>query len=137
MSIENTSARANAAEEAMAGVIPDPRFIPYVQRHEAESLLFAHLEKLKLRLPPSQHKAIDRLAKETASDAPEDINDGPNSAPSKRLEKAFAPDKFQKLLHGVPAVGDIGLSKIRQRCPRFDAWVKRLEALGHVGGPDE
>jgi hypothetical protein len=60
--------------------------------------------------------------------APEDVNDGAQTAPSKRLETLIA--GYRKTVHGPPAVASAGLTALRTSCPRFGAWVTRLEALG-------
>jgi hypothetical protein len=61
---------------------------------------------------------IDAIAKIAASHAtPEDIDDGPMTAPSKRLCDVFA--AYQKALHGPLAVAAIGLDRIRATCPHF------------------
>ena len=58
---------------------------------------------------------------------PEEINDSPDTAPSKRVE-ALAPG-YQKPLQGLLAVLEIGLARIRGECPHFDGWLKQLESL--------
>jgi hypothetical protein len=57
--------------------------------------------------------------------SPEEIDDSPITAPSKRVE-ALVPG-YEKPLLGVLAVLEIGLDTIRSQCPYFDAWVARLE----------
>ncbi|RVU45924.1 DUF4276 family protein [Lujinxingia sediminis] len=59
---------------------------------------------------------------------PEDINDSPQTAPSKRLAVHYPP--YDKVLHGSIAALDIGLPVIRDACPLFDGWLSTLEALG-------
>ena len=65
---------------------------------------------------------------ETASRRREDIDDGRETAPSKRIRAAMP--KFDKAGQGYVVAERIGLPTIRAECPRFDAWVRRLEALG-------
>jgi hypothetical protein len=60
--------------------------------------------------------------------SPEDINDGPNTFPSKRIKDQF-PD-YKKLLAGVKAAELIGLPTIRAKCPHFNEWVTKLERIG-------
>jgi len=60
--------------------------------------------------------------------SPEHINDGRDTAPSKRILELC--DDYDKVMHGSLIALDIGLDAIRKECPRFDAWVQRLEALG-------
>ena len=62
---------------------------------------------------------------------PEEINDSPVTAPSKRVE-ALVPG-YEGPLLGVLAVLEIGLPHIREQCPQFDGWLKQLESLV-VGG---
>ncbi len=58
---------------------------------------------------------------------PEEINDSPATAPSKRVEALV--EGYQKPLLGVLAVLEIGLSRIREVCPHFDGWLKHHESL--------
>ena len=59
---------------------------------------------------------------------PEEIDDDPNSAPSKRILQLS--QRYQKVLHGNIAAQRIGLTLMRQKCPHFDEWLERLESLG-------
>lgn len=102
------------------------RFVPFVLMHEFEALLFSDCATFAA--------SIDQAAKEEALSSirsafasPEEINDSPHTAPSKRVEAII--DGYQKPLHGNIAALSIGLEKIRAECPHFDAWVMRLEAL--------
>ena len=58
---------------------------------------------------------------------PEDINDSPVSAPSKRIENLVP--GYEKPLLGTLAVLEIGLDIIRTECPHFAAWLDKLESL--------
>ncbi len=60
-------------------------------------------------------------------ETPEHIDDSPVTAPSKRI-LALIPD-YEKPLMGETATKAIGLRRIRQECPLFDAWLKTLECL--------
>ena len=92
---------------------------------------------LVLAAHPSLLVAEDDLAEwmtleaVVSTTAPEGINDGAATAPSKRL-LVHVPG-FRKTLHGPLATGDTGLVKLREQCPRFDAWVSRLETFSSVG----
>jgi Domain of unknown function (DUF4276) len=52
---------------------------------------------------------------------PEEINDSPESAPSKRVEALIA--GYQKPFLGVLAASEIGIEKIREECPHFRRWL--------------
>lgn len=106
------------------------RFIPYVQMHEFEGLLFSQTDTLALSIQKPELK--EKLASIRAKYAtPEDINDSPHTAPSKRIETLFP--GYDKPIHPLIAAQDIGLDTIRRECPLFDGWIKRLESLASRG----
>lgn len=45
------------------------------------------------------------------------------------IAAALAGHGYQKPFHGPLIAMDIGLEPMRERCPHFDAWLKRLEGL--------
>jgi hypothetical protein len=57
---------------------------------------------------------------------PEEIDDSPATAPSKRVEALVR--GYEKPLLGVLAILEIGLVRIRAESPHFDGWLGRLEA---------
>ena len=61
---------------------------------------------------------------------PEEINDSPDTAPSKRVKQLY--QGYQKPLMGVLAAEEIGLDTIREECPLFDKWVKQLEQRANL-----
>ena len=70
---------------------------------------------------------LEALQREIMGLSPEDVNDGPDTAPSKRLERLLP--GYSKPLHGPLATEGAGLAALREACPRFDGWVRRLESL--------
>lgn len=125
-----SSRRPARIEQLMLEQIADWRFIPYVQRHEMEALVLASLCGLRDVLDPDQRAGVDALVADVGDWAPEDINDGPETAPSKRLAQRVL--GYNKKLHGVPAIISVGLETVRSLCPGFDAWLRKLEALAPV-----
>lgn len=116
-----------ALEKALEDDIADPRFIPYIQLHEFEALIFA--DPVKLDWEYIDHKeAIIGLTAMARELDPETIDDGPETAPSKRIQH-FIPE-YDKASAGVTVVEKIGLPTLRARCPHFSAWLQRLETLG-------
>ena len=104
------------------------RFIPYVQMHEFEALLFSDTEMLANGIGrPDLYSELTKIGNSFST--PEHINDSTVTAPSKRIISLFPGYELQKPLYGVLAALQIGLPKIRQECPLFDAWLKTLEAL--------
>ncbi|MDO4681404.1 MAG: DUF4276 family protein [Lautropia sp.] len=117
--------KARFLEQALAEDIDQPRFLPNLLVHEFEALLFTDLNAFKLWT--NDDTQIDSLIQNTGGQAPEDINDGPDTAPSKRILHVMP--AYQKALHGPLVAIDIGLDRIRQACPHFDAWLKRIEQI--------
>ncbi|MGY4538518.1 hypothetical protein ACVW0P_002938 [Mucilaginibacter sp. UYNi724] len=103
-------------------------FIPYVQLHEFESFLLVNPDKLITMFPESQG-AINRLKKELGNLAPEEVNESPHTAPSKRIIKYLPNYEGQKAQVGPLVAEDIGLNELRKNCPHFNAWITKIEEL--------
>jgi hypothetical protein len=58
------------------------------------------------------------------------INDGPNTAPSKRIASQIPDYEDAKAAVGPEIAELIRLDTIRSKCPHFHAWLSRLESLG-------
>ncbi len=100
------------------------RFVPYVMMHEFEGLLFSDCERFGEGIGRPD-LAGDLQDIRDGFNSPEEIDDSPITAPSKRV-KALVPG-YQKPLLGTLAVLEIGLEAIRAECPHFRAWLERLE----------
>lgn len=101
--------------------------VPYLQRHEFEGLLFSNVEVFERQVgfPSGCGGELQAVRERFAT--PEDIDDHPRTAPSKRIAKVIP--RYRKPLHGPLLAEEIGLDRIRAECPRFHAWVMRLESL--------
>jgi len=125
------SRKAVCVEDALltdlAKDIENPgRFVPFVLIHEFESLLFSDCEALSRGIGrPDLQPAFESIRRQFAT--PEEINDSPVTAPSKRIE-SIVPG-YEKPLLGILAVLEIGLDRIRAECPHFDGWLSQLKAL--------
>jgi len=102
------------------------RFVPYIQLHEFEALLFSDPAAF-IEAFPNRDSAIERLTEIRTSYSPEEINEGQTTAPSKRILDVL-PD-YQKPVAGLLIVQHIGLAKIRSECPHFDDWLTKLIGL--------
>jgi hypothetical protein len=132
---KDTQRRADNLSVSMARAVDDFRFIPYLQRHEFEALVLASIDGLsKLLDETDQLAGVEALRALLKNTSPEDINDGKSTAPSKRLQSHIR--GYRKTLHGPLSVEDVGLKAIRSKCPRFNAWVGALEALGTISARD-
>lgn len=105
---------------------PMRRFIPYVQMHEFEGLLFSDPSQLAFALR-RQDLTQELLAIRHEFPTPEHINDSSGTAPSKRLQSLIP--RYRKVQEGERAVRAMTLDTIRQECPLFDAWLAKLETL--------
>ena len=100
------------------------RFIPFVMMHEFESLFFSDCERFGKGIDrPDLTSAFQEIRNHFAS--PEEINDSPMTAPSKRVEALVA--GYEKPLLGTLAILEIGLDAIRRECPHFNDWLTLLE----------
>jgi hypothetical protein len=100
-----------------------PHFIPYLQLHEFESLVFAANDIAADVLTGLQDRQLfRRMAEEFTS--PEEINDRPDQAPSCRILRA-CPD-YQKRMHGSEITIRAGIEPLLERCPHFAAWVRAI-----------
>jgi len=108
-------------------------FIPYVQVHEFEALLFSDVDKMAEVLAQVSPEDRGRLAarfKDILDEAgpPEAINDGWETCPSRRIS-GIVP-RYKKPTFGPLVGGRIGLDVLRVQCPHFGQWLTRLESLG-------
>ncbi len=127
--------RVRHLEESFAQDISDRRFVPHLSLHEFEALLFSDPDQIAVEAAIEgalRTRVTQRFrAMRAGVSGPEDIDEGPSTAPSKRI-KAHFPD-YLKILHGNLIAIAIGLARIRQECPHFDAWLRQLEALAPTG----
>jgi len=117
-------------EQAFAKDIGDDRFVPYIQLHEYKAYLFSDLARFG-HFYSHHGRQIDELkAIADNHDLPELIDDGPHSAPSKRIIAELPDYKDAKSAVGPQVAELIGLDAIRSKCPYFAAWLSQLENLG-------
>jgi hypothetical protein len=132
--VTDSAQKADIVEKALAAHVLSQtddtairRFIPYVQMYEFEGLLFSEPQKLAKGF--NAQDITDELVEIRSNfRTPEEINNSPETAPSKRLLKVVP--GYDKPFHGSLAAIEIGLLSMRKECKRFDAWVAALEKLG-------
>lgn len=103
-------------------------FVPYVQLHELEALLFADIRSLAFSYP-DHRRALQHLHESVSHLQPEEIDDGPATAPSKRIAQFVPEYPDNKVSVARSALTRLGLPALRARCPHFDSWITRLESL--------
>ncbi|MEW6368216.1 MAG: DUF4276 family protein [Acidobacteriota bacterium] len=127
--------KAARIEEAVAADVRETmgtdfdasRFYPYLSMHEFEGLLFSDPGRLaeglyRPDLEPSL--AAIRMSAET----PEHIDDGKETAPSKRLKTVCA--GYDKVTGGNVAALAVGIDAMMRECAHFRRWMQWFEHLG-------
>jgi hypothetical protein len=118
-------------EQEICKDIGHPRFLPYLALHEFEAMLFVAPEKIAQAFPAA-NKGGELTAIKQQFGSPEEIDDNPQTAPSRRLEILFP--GYEKPLHGPLVILEIGVEQIRIECPHFNNWLVELEKLGEGRG---
>ena len=126
--------RVAAIEKAFSDSICSDRFIPYIQLHEFEALVLCGLDFLK-KIYIGCDKQIEQLKSELNNVGnPELVNDGPDTAPSKRIIKAIEGGKKKLYSYDKPKSGknvtqNVGIDRLREQCRHFNEWVGKLLSI--------
>ncbi|MFM2345039.1 MAG: hypothetical protein RLZZ210_1651 [Pseudomonadota bacterium] len=116
----------NLLQDKMKDEVCSDRFIPYIQLHEFESLLFHSKEYFSI-IPRNRINDIKYLTKtlNTYPDNCELINCGDDTAPSKRLKNKIIKG-YVKDIDGIAIAKQIGLQNIFTKNPRFKNWIELI-----------
>lgn len=118
--------KAKLIQQAFQEDIGQPNFIANLMIHEFESLLFSDPDGFRNWCDNPQ--LVANLTKICADfESPEYINDGYETAPSRRILKLWR--QYDKVLQGSLISLDIGLDKIRKKCPIFNSWIDQIGNL--------
>ena len=121
----------NRIDDAVRRQMPPNRDLShafaYVQQYEFEALLFSDAGAFSILPGVSAGQVAALRAIRNRFPTPEHINDRPDAAPGKRIANIIP--RYDKRNAGYLVAQEIGLPAIRAACPRFDAWLTRLEAL--------
>lgn len=104
-----------------------PQLYPYIQLHEFEAFLFSDLKGFELNFSEDEAnlKAISGIIDSYPN--PEDINNSPTTAPSKRLKELIP--SYNKVVYGNIVIESNGIESIIKCCPRFKKWILTLVEL--------
>ena len=120
----------NAVLQNIVSIIPnlraEERLIPYLQVHEYEGLLFSDTTVFAAALG-NAHLSGQLAQIRNLFSSPEDINNDPNTAPSKRVAGIYP--KYNKVIEGTLAAQKIGIDRMLAECPHFRNWINKLSAL--------
>ena len=118
----NHKEQVEEMEKCIKDDIKDRRFIPYIQLHEFEALLFSSNKGFETYF--TKDNALETQQIIDAFDNPEEINTTPSGAPSKRL--LAIKDDYEKVIEGNLIALEVGMNEILIKCPRFKAWIEKL-----------
>lgn len=128
-STEKAEIIENATKEAILSASPNcnpsQRFIPYIQMHEFEALLFSDSQILSSEIEV-ESSSIEAILNRYHNE-PEMINQDPENAPSKQLARLN--NTYKKVIQGTTISRRIGINQIRLKCPNFNKWLACLENL--------
>jgi hypothetical protein len=128
--IADKQKRMEYLEEAMRQDVPEKfhtYFIPYLQLHEFESLLFSDICVLNKEFDITS-TSFERFQKSVSCFRnPEEVNNSPITAPSKRIQNLIP--AYEKALDGNYLALEIGLAVMTMKCPHFRQWFRRLASL--------
>ena len=126
--------RVACLERGLGEAFGHQEFTPYIQLHEFEALLLSHPERFVSAFPHRGNE-VRNLATITAGfTSPELINDGAETAPSKRVIREIPEYAHRKASAGPLIASKIGLVVMREKCPHFNAWLERIEGLSGQRG---
>lgn len=118
--------RVRHVQAAIDAEMGNERLRSHLMLHEFEALLFADPTVCGSYLSnPGLTAAMTSAVGECGE--PELVNESPATAPSRRIVRAHG--TFNKRIDGPVIAESIGLPRLRERCPHFDAWVSWLEDL--------
>ncbi len=113
-------------EEHFALDINHSNFLPFIVLHEFEGLLYSDPNAFGKWF--KDEKTTQKLIEERKNVAsPEHINQGNETAPSKRIKRHFP--SYEKVSDGIQIAIEIGLNRIRKECMHFNKWLESLENL--------
>ncbi|MDR3244298.1 MAG: DUF4276 family protein, partial [Elusimicrobiota bacterium] len=117
--------KVEEVEQELSDNVNKEHFISYIQLHETEALWFSN-SQIIAQVKNADSKQIGQLNKIVKQyPNPEDINDGNETAPSKRLEKIFS--DYGKIVDGNMIFEKISVDEMKTKCPRFAQWLKKIE----------
>ena len=123
--------RAQHLEAELAKDLAHRRFVPYIQVHEFEALLFADPIKFAVAYPDRTSQIQSLLAIRRQFISPEHIDEGDQTAPSKRIRSVLP--EYQKVAAGLVIARAVGIEVMRRECSHFAAWLQKLESLSLLG----
>lgn len=112
-------------EEQLFEYLDKPsNFIPYVQLHEFEAFHFSDKSGFLNTLNSAEANIENLIQIIEQYNNPEDINEGPETSPSKRILRNY--NSYEKVLEGNLIIMEIGIKNILAKCPHFNTFIQKL-----------
>lgn len=128
LNIADKKKRMDCLEEAMKNDVTQilqDRFLPYIQLHEFEALLFIDIHIFHQNFTTQELVGIQELQTIFRDyDNPEMINNGKSTSPSHRLERMIS--GYKKTTNGIEIAEKIGIDNMRAKTPRFNEWIDKI-----------
>ncbi len=121
----HTEDRIACLEQGLLEAVGAPMFIPYIQRHEFEALLFASDKGFQKYFKAETCAKLATISQRYPN--PEDINS--TEPPSYRLVNIVQQHegfKYDKVSFGNILALEIGAETMLATCPRFAVWIDKL-----------
>jgi hypothetical protein len=113
-------------EHALKNDLSSDLFIPYIQMHEFEGLLFSNLDSF-LFVEDDKEKLEILKSEISLFNTPEHVNNSRITAPSKRIKRIYP--SYGKVSDGILVAEDIGINKILSECSLFNEWIEKIEKI--------
>lgn len=123
-----TEDRIACLEQGLLEAIDVPLFIPYIQLHEFEALLFASGKGFEKYFRAETCAKLAIISQRYPN--PEDINN--TEPPSYRLisiVQQYEGFKYDKVTFGNILALEIGIEMMLATCPRFATWIDKLSQV--------
>ncbi|MDY0190891.1 MAG: DUF4276 family protein [Desulfuromonas sp.] len=122
------NAITHSIAKKLGSTLNPQKFIPYVQLHEIESLLFSGPKEMaEVFQNDGLEEEFNAIVEECGGC--ENINNSPQTAPSKRIQALYPSYKKGNSVnaHAHRILKKIGVDHIRNCCPKFNLWLMKLE----------
>jgi hypothetical protein len=126
-SIVNVYDKINHIQRKLENDIDDKRFKFHLQLHEYEALLFSDVDILGAYFEGQNQDQLYSIIQQF-DNQPEKINNHIKTAPSKRIKQLFG-KSFSKNIAGVTIAQQIGIPRIREKCPHFNSLCNLIDQL--------
>ncbi|MGL5891975.1 MAG: DUF4276 family protein [Bacteroidia bacterium] len=123
--IHQLNDRVSAIQERINSQISSHRFRCHLQIHEFEAWLFSDVNKIAEQFGGEGIAELEQIV--SRSESPELINDRKETSPAHRLSAIYP--GYKKLGDGISIAKQIGIPKIREKCPHFNSLCNIIDQL--------